>query len=71
MVRGRAALEKTLVDTNCTLKSVKLSGDVVVADGVCGDMAFTSTATYRGDHFEETNSLGYKVSAKRVGDCKP
>jgi opacity protein-like surface antigen len=67
----RAALEKTLVDTGCTVKSLKLSGNVVVADNLCGGKAFTSTTTYHGDHYEQTSTLGSKVSARRVGDCKP
>ena len=65
----RASMEKALGGGGCTVKSLKLSGNVVVAENLCGGKAFTSTTTYHGDSYEQTSTLGTKASARRIGDC--
>ena len=65
----RAVLEKALGDGACAVKSLRLSGNVVVAENQCGPKAFTSTTTYHGDSYEQTSTLGSKASARRLGDC--
>lgn len=66
----RASVVKTAEDAGCTVKDVKVSGNMVRSDATCGGMQSTSSTIYHGDWYEQTSANGTKVRAKRVGACK-
>ena len=55
--------------TGCTVKDVKVSGNQVTLNTICGGEENMNTTTYHGDWYEQVNSNGMKVSAKRIGAC--
>jgi len=65
----RAYLVKAAEEAGCTVKDVKVSGNQVAIDSVCAGEQNMNTTTYHGDWYEQINSNGTKVRAKRIGAC--
>jgi hypothetical protein len=63
------ALAKSAAEVGCTVKEVKVSGNQVTINSVCGGEQNINTTTYHGDWYEQVNSNGVKVLAKRIGAC--
>ena len=65
----REYLVKAAEEAGCTVKDVTVSGNQVVIDSVCAGEQNMNTTTYHGDWYEQVNSNGMRVSAKRIGAC--
>ena len=65
----RESLVKAAEEVGCTVKDAKVSGNQVTLNTVCGGEENMNTTTYHGDWYEQVNSNGMKVSAKRIGAC--
>jgi hypothetical protein len=65
----RESLVKAAEEVGCTVKDVKVSGNQVILNTVCGGEENMNTTTYHGDWYEQVNSNGIRVSAKRIGAC--
>jgi hypothetical protein len=65
----RESLVKAAEEVGCTVKDVKVAGSQVTLNTVCGGEENMNTTTYHGDWYEQANSNGIKVSAKRIGAC--
>jgi hypothetical protein len=65
----RESLVKAAEEVGCTVKDVKVSGNQVILNTVCGGEENMNTTIYHGDWYEQVNSNGIKVSARRVGAC--
>jgi hypothetical protein len=63
------SLVKSAAEAGCTVKDAKVSGNQVTIDSVCAGQQNMSTTTYHGDWYEQVNSNGVRVLAKRVGAC--
>ena len=62
-------LVKAAGEVGCTVKDVKVSGNQVTIDSVCAGEQNLNTTTYHGDWYEQVNSNGMKILAKRIGAC--
>jgi hypothetical protein len=62
-------LVKAAGEVGCTVKDVKVSGNQVTIDSVCAGEPNMNTTTYHGDWYEQVNSNGLKIRAKRIGAC--
>jgi hypothetical protein len=65
----REYLVKAAEEAGCTVKDVKVSGNQVTIDSVCAGESNMNTTTYHGDWYEQVNSNGLKIRAKRIGVC--
>jgi hypothetical protein len=65
----REHLVKAAEEAGCTVKDVKVSGNQVTIDSVCAGEQNVNTTTYHGDWYEQVNSNGMKIRAKRIGAC--
>src|SRR5205807_3992771 len=65
----REYLVKAAEESGCTVKDVKVSGNQVTIDSVCAGEQNMNTTTYHGDWYEQINSNGTKIRAKRIGAC--
>ena len=65
----RVSLIKAAEEVGCTVKDVNVSRNQVTLNTVCGGEENMNTTTYHGDWYEQVNSNGMKVSAKRIGAC--
>ena len=65
----REYLVKAAEEVGCTVKDVKVSGNQVTIDSVCAGQQNLNTTTYHGDWYEQVNSNGMKIRAKRIGAC--
>ena len=65
----REYLVKAAEEVGCTVKDVKVSGNQVTIDSVCAGEQNMNTTTYHGDWYEQVNSNGMKIRAKRIGAC--
>ena len=65
----RESLVKAAEEVGCTVKEVRVSGNQVILNTVCGGEENMNTTTYHGDWYEQVNSNGIKVSARRIGAC--
>ena len=63
------SLVKAAEEVGCTVKDVKVSGNQVTLNSVCAGEQNMNTTTYHGDWYEQVNSNGVKVLAKRIGAC--
>ena len=63
------SLTKAAAEVGCTVKDVKVSGNQVIINSVCAGEQNMNTTTYHGDWYEQVNSNGMKIRAKRIGDC--
>jgi Protein of unknown function (DUF3617) len=63
------SLVKSAAEVGCTVKEVKVSGNQVTINSVCDGQQNINTTTYHGDWYEQVNSNGVKVIAKRIGAC--
>jgi hypothetical protein len=63
------SLAKAAGEAGCTVKEVKVSGNQVTINSVCAGEQNMNTTTYHGDWYEQVNSNGVKVIAKRIGAC--
>jgi len=62
-------LVKAAEEVGCTVKDVKVSGNQVTIDSVCAGEQNMNTTIYHGDWYEQLNSNGMKIRAKRIGAC--
>ena len=62
-------LVKAAEEVGCTVKDVKVSGNQVTIDSVCAGEQNMNTTTYHGDWYEQVNSNGMKIRARRIGAC--
>lgn len=62
-------LVKAAGEVGCTVKDLKVSGNQVTIDSVCAGEQNMNTTTYHGDWYEQVNSNGMTIRAKRIGDC--
>ena len=62
-------LVKAAEEVGCTVKDLKVSGNQVTIDSVCAGEQNMNTTTYHGDWYEQVNSNGMKIRAKRIGAC--
>lgn len=62
-------LVKAAEEVGCTVKDVKVSGNQVTIDSACAGEQNMNTTTYHGDWYEQVNSNGMKIRAKRIGAC--
>ena len=67
--RFQQSLVKAAEESGCTVRDVKVSGNQVTIDSVCAGEKNMNTTTYHGDWYEQVNSNGMKVRAKRIGAC--
>ena len=65
----RESLIKAAEEVGCTVKDIKVSGNQVTLNTVCGGEENMNTTTYHGDWYEQINSNGTKIRAKRIGAC--
>jgi hypothetical protein len=63
------SLVKAAEEVGCTVKEIKVSGNQVTINSVCGGEQNMNTTTYHGDWYEQVNSNGARVLAKRIGAC--
>jgi hypothetical protein len=65
----RESVVKSAEEAGCTVKDVKVSGNQVISNAVCQGKQNMGTTTYHGDSYEQVNSSGTKVRAKRIDAC--
>ena len=65
----REYLVKAAEEAGCTVNDLKVSGNQVTIDSVCAGEQNMNTTTYHGDWYEQINSNGMKIRAKRIGAC--
>lgn len=63
------SLVKAAEQAGCTVKDIKVSGNQVTINSVCAGEQNMNTTTYHGDWYEQLNSNGVMVRAKRIGAC--
>lgn len=63
------SLVKGAEEAGCTVKDIKVSGNQVTINSVCAGQQNMNTTTYHGEWYEQVNSNGVKVVAKRIGAC--
>ncbi len=66
----RESLIKAAEEVGCTVKDIKVSGNQVTLNTVCAGEENMNTTTYHGDWYEQVNSNGMKIRAKRIGACR-
>src|SRR5450631_75703 len=62
-------LAKPSGENGCVVKDVKVSGNQVTIDAVCDGQQNVISTTYHGESYDQVNSNGMKVRAKRIGAC--
>jgi Protein of unknown function (DUF3617) len=62
-------LARAAKEDGCTVKDVKVSGNQVTIDSVCDGQQNVISTTYHGESYDQVNSNGMKVRAKRIGAC--
>jgi hypothetical protein len=65
----REYLVKAAEEAGCTVKDVKVSGNQVTIDSVCAGEQNMNTTIHHGDWYEQVNSNGMKIRARRIGAC--
>ena len=62
-------LVKAAGEVGCTVKDVQVSGNQVTIDSVCAGEQNMNTTIYHGNWYEQANSNGMKIRARRIGAC--
>ena len=73
----RAAFEKSIAKTSCSLKDFKIEGNSITDTMVCGKTTYVNTRVYHGGDSTETTATRTEggvakvstIKSKRTGDC--